>query len=213
MVSGLSRFQVGTEWDGKESTFRNFARIIGVWDEPVAAIRLSKGKMGEVVIVWDDPIGKRISTHTTKLEASWFVTYHKPKLDRPIRPGFWNCRIELTDGTAVMETRFLVMPLTHEHMRIMDDPASVNAKWADEPHPMESVELTTWKENVRKTGQGLERWVDDLTEEGWKMEELCRTIPAEGCTAIVDCSSTEWSTFSPDPKSELKDVQDNGRIR
>jgi len=205
---------MGTDWDGKESMFRNYGGIIGVWDEPVAAVRMSVGKVGEVNIVWDDPIGERVSTHTTKLEANWFVTYHKPKFERPIRPGFWNCRIELPDGTAIMETKFLVVPLTHENMKVLEDPASVNAKRADDPHPMESPESIAWKENVQKSGESLEQWLDELVGDTWKLEDICRTdSSADSCSSIPDCSSTDWSTFSPDPKSELGEVQRNGRIR
>ena len=79
---------------------RNYDGIIGVWDDPVAAIHLNVGKQGEVNIVWDDPTGERVATHTIKLEANWFVTYHKPKFDRPICPGVWNTRVELADGSS-----------------------------------------------------------------------------------------------------------------
>ena len=206
--------QVGTDWDGKESLFRNYGGIIGVWDDPVAAIHLNVGKQGEVNIVWDDPTGERVATHTIKLEANWFVTYHKPKFDRPICPGVWNARIELADGSAIMETKFLVVPLTHENMKVMDDPASVNAKRADDPHPMEARGLSEWKENVKKTGESLEQWLDKLVSDFWKIEGICRTDSTkDGCSYITDCASTDWSTFSPDPKSELGEVKLDGRIR
>ena len=56
--STFLHLQMGTDWDGKESMFRNYGGIIGVWDESVAAVRMSVGKVGEVNIVWDDPIGE-----------------------------------------------------------------------------------------------------------------------------------------------------------
>ena len=73
--------QVGSEWDGKESIFRNLGGILGAWDEPVAAIRLKGGTPGGINIVWDDPVGERVSMFVMKLEASWFVSFHKPKVE------------------------------------------------------------------------------------------------------------------------------------
>ena len=113
-----------------------------------------------------------------------------------------------------METKFLVVPLTHENMKVLEDPASVNAKRADDPRPMESPDSIAWKENVQKSGESLEQWLDGLVGETWKLEGICRTDSlADSCSFIPDCSSTDWSTFSPGPKSELGKVQRNGRIR
>ena len=50
-ASTFLHLQMGTDWDGKESMFCNYSGIIGVWDEPVAAVRMSVGKVGEVNIV------------------------------------------------------------------------------------------------------------------------------------------------------------------
>ena len=100
--------QVGSEWDGKESIFRNYGGIIGAWDEPVAALRLKGGVPGEVSIIWDDPVGERVSTFVMKLEASWFVSYHKPKVDRPIRPGVWTVSVQVNpkaNGPILMENK------------------------------------------------------------------------------------------------------------
>ena len=96
--------QVGSEWDGKESIFRNLGGILGAWDEPVAAIRLKEGAPGEINIIWDDPVGERVSTFVMKLEASWFVFFHKPKVERPIRPGVWTVKVTLSpkDGGTVL---------------------------------------------------------------------------------------------------------------
>lgn len=212
--------QVGSEWDGKESIFRNYGGILGAWDEPVAAIRLKGGVPGEISIVWDDPVGERVSTFTMKLEASWFVSYHKPKVERPIRPGVWSVKIQLQpkDGGAVlMQNRFLVVPLTHENKQLLADPQLVNAKRTVTVKPiMDETGFTQWRNNVSKTGQQLEEWMDSLIARHWNVEGYCRTgmesVPSR-CSWIPDCATTSWSSFSPDPKSEIGKVQSNGRIR
>ena len=207
---------MGSDWDGKESIFRNYGGILGAWDNPVAAVRLNAGRAGEVTIVWEDPTGARVSSQSIKVEAGWFVTFHKPKLERPIRPGVWKSRVELTDGTPIMETKFLVAPLTHDHMNAMEDPASVNAARDSDAVSADSslTKLQEWRKNVQKTGEDLEDWLDELVSEFWKIQSVCRTDASrDGCSYITDCASTDWSTFSPDPKSELGEVKWDGRIR
>ena len=183
----------------------------------MVAIRLNPGKVGQLNIVWDDPTGSRVKTQNVKVESGWFVTFHKLKFDRPIRPGVWNARLELVDGTAVMETQFLVVPLTHERMKPLGNPPSVNAaRTSGSPQSpvSETQDFLEWKENVLKTGESLEEWLDKLVADFWKMEGLCRTdADRDGCSFITDCAHTDWSTFSPDPKSELGDVNQDGRLR
>ena len=214
LIVGYVFFQIGSDWDGKESIFRNYGGILGAWDDPVAALRLNPGKTGEVIIIWDNPTEKRVATHTVKVESGWFVTFHKPKFERPIPPGVWNCRVELTDGTAVMETRFLVVPLTHEHMKLMENPRTVNAARMRDASNAKSRAVIEWEESVQKTGESLEQWLDELVGDFWKIEGICRThADRDSCRYIQECAGAEWSTFSPDPKSELGEVKKNGRIR
>ena len=183
----------------------------------MAAVRLNPGKGGELQIVWDDPTGARVKTQNVKVESGWFVTFHKLKFDRPIRPGVWNARLELQDGTAVMEREFLVVPLTHEKMALMENPPSVNAaRTSDSPQSpvSDTREFSEWRANVEKTGESLEAWLDKLVSEFWNTQSVCRTdADRDSCSFISDCTSTEWSTFSPDPKSEFGEVRQDGGLR
>ncbi len=183
----------------------------------MAAVRLTMGKQAEAVIVWEDPIGERVATYTMKLEANWFISFHKPKLDKPIRPGVWSVRIEMKDGTRIMQTKFLVIPVTHENTRPLTNPQAANARRANSVHPgVDSKEFLTWRTNVAKAGSELEEWLDELMTGFWKLEDMCRTSDLDGggqCSWLPECASTSWSTFSPDPKSEIGDVKADGRIR
>lgn len=181
----------------------------------MAALRLLSGKVGEVKILWDDPLGERVATFTMKLETNWFVSYHKPQLERPIRPGVWSVKVVLSDDTLVVETTFLVVPITHEDMIPLPNPQAVNARRANTLRPgIDSREFLKWRSNVAKSGTQLEEWLDELVQKFWKMESLCRTDVDSGrCSWITDCRSTSWSTFSPDPKTEIGEILPNGRIR
>ena len=191
-----------------------------MWDEPVAALRLRVGHPAEINILWYDPVGERVSKFVVKLEATWFVSYHKPKVERPIRPGVWTVKVALPHkdgGMVLMQNQFLVVPITHESKKPISDPLSLNAKRIMNIEPnIDADVFAEWRANVSKTGVELEHWMDSMVAKRWTIEGYCRTYMEEApkqCLWIPDCASTSWSSFSPDPKSEIGKIQPNGRIR
>ena len=186
----------------------------------MAAIRLTAGRQSTVHIIWDDPLGLRIANFPMKIEAAWIVTYHKPKLELPIRPGVWTVRLELPEGTLLMKTKLLVVPMTHHNKEVLGSPQTVNAKQSLTVQPnalISQEEYTQWKENVSKSGLELEKWMDSLVKDYWTIDNYCRIDAGqsggEQCTWVQNCASTNWSTFSPDPKTEIGEIRTNGRIR
>ena len=232
----IHALQVGSEWDGKESIFRNHGNILGVWDEPVAAVRLfSSGSNFNLEIIWVDPVGVQVNTFTMKIESSWFVAFHKPKLERPIRPGLWSVTIR-SHSEDIFRTDFLVVPLTHENKEVMSSPQALNAQRSGGvPSTRDKTAMLhyeQWRRNISKSGEELERWVDDLVRGYWQVREFCGAgavgvAPDRGaaaaaggveggggdCSWVPDCTTSSWSTLSPDPKSEIGEVQNNGRLR
>ncbi len=209
--------QIGSEWDGKESIFRNYPGILGPWDHPVAALRLVAGQLTTINIIWDDPLKERIATFSMKLEAAWTVTYHKPKLELPIRPGIWGVHLELPDGTLLMKTQFLVVPMTHHNGVQLDNPQTINAKQTAQPDKVVSQEeYDKWLENVNKSGLELDEWMDELVKDYWTIDNYCRMDMSQSggdqCSWIQDCFTTSFSTFAPDPKTELVEISSNGKI-
>ena len=171
----------------------------------------------EVLMQWEDPTGQTVLTHQMRVDSSWSIAYHKPTFERPLRPGVWGLRVELMDRAPVIETKFLVFPLTHENMLPLATPAEVNAKMAD-IGVGEGVNVTAyqeWKKSVLMEGEGLYRWGDGLCERFWHISGTCSTepLPRGRCPSLPACSSSEWSTLAPDPKSDIGPIQSNGRIR
>ena len=139
-------------------------------------------------------------------------------MERPIRPGVWTVRLELPDGTLLMHTKFLVVPITHENKQVLELPQTVNARRTYTVKPSLDVkEFGRWKNNVSKSGTQLEQWMDELVRDYWTIDGYCRMdvghSGGERCSWIQDCESTTWSTFSPDPKTEIGEIRTNGRIR
>ena len=206
-------------WDGKESIFRNYGGILGVHDEIVVAMRMKTGHLCHVDVAWENPVGNIAIQEKIKLEPSWTVSFHKPKIERPLMPGIWKVRfIDISNKTPLMEATFLVTPLMYDKKTPLWDPVAVNGKRVSAAQPgMDVHKYIEWKTNVHKTGAALESWIDDLVGHFWSLDSpspICMsTSNPQNCgEEITACESTEWSTLSPDPKSELGPVQPSGRI-
>ncbi len=185
----------------------------------MAALRLAAGRQTSINIIWDDPLGERVANFPMKIEAPWTVTYHKPKLELPIRPGIWTVRLELLEGTLLIKTKFLVVPMTHHDSVPLDSPQAINAKQAHNVQPDAVItreEYDKWQGNVLKSGVELEEWMDSLVQDYWTIDSYCRMDVGQSggdqCTWIQDCFSTNWSTFYPDPKTEIGEIRSNGKI-
>ena len=123
------------------------------------------------------------------------------------------------DGAPVIETKVLVFPLTHENMIPLASPAEVNAKMASIAAGREGgVNMTAyqqWKRSVLMEGEDLYHWADGLCARFWTVSGACSagTLRGGRYALLLACSSSEWSTLAPDPKSDIGPVQPNGRIR
>lgn len=206
---------MGSEWDGKESIFRNYGNILGVHDTPVIALRLVIGIMGHVTVVWQNPIGMTVDQHSIKLDPNWVVTFHKLKLDKPLMPGVWKVWLEINKKIYMLQS-FLVMPVVYDRDSLLNDPVSVNAKRMDHDIASKGGEIgqryKEWAHNVVKTGQELNDWIDHLTEQFWEVKSVC-CLGGNTCKAVPSCEEMYWSSLYPDQKSELGPVQTDGRIR
>lgn len=78
--------------------------------------------------------------------------------------------------------------------------------------PISPAQLEQARRNAAATGPTLERWLDSLVGGMWTPMDICTTGPT-ACPVMQSCSQTAWSSFSPDPKSELGAVKPDGRLR
>lgn len=66
--------------------------------------------------------------------------------------------------------------------------------------------------NSGLTGVPLRRWLDKLLEGHWAASDIC-SLGQSACPTMQHCYLTTWSSASPDPKSELSEPREDGRIR
>ena len=70
-----------------------------------------------LIITWEDPVGVPISNFTMKMESGWSISFHKPKLERPVRPGLWK--------TFVLISEIHVHPSGHMHTHEYELPQNI----------------------------------------------------------------------------------------
>ena len=175
---------------------------------------MNVGRLCHVNIIWQNPLGSVEQKVDLKLEASSVVAYQKLKSDQPLMPGIWNVRIELQTGELFMSETFMVTPLVYDKKTPLDNPVMMNGKRANVLKPsMDAKKYLEWRNNVGKEGTELEDWVDQLITQFWNLKSVCVMGDDIHCKFIQSCDKLSWSSFSPDPKSELGAISSNGRLR
>lgn len=84
------------------------------------------------------------------------------------------------------------------------------------------------EERSTYVGEDLESWIDEVVDLGWTVDSVCvagsdidlsvDSIIPPSCVSRFKfipklCKTLPWSSYFPDPKSEIGPVQRNGRIR
>ncbi|KAG7504773.1 xylosyltransferase 1-like [Solea senegalensis] len=224
----LQHIQVGTDWDPKERLFRNWGRLLGPEDEPVAVQRWSRSQSNlTATVVWIDPTNVIAATYDILVDASAEVTHYRPPLNLPLRPGLWTLRV-LHHWSLLGQTSFTVAPLEfHRQQPIQHDDArrlhagpSRNSYMEQSFHGLNPVlrlpvSLSAVEEaeaNAGLTGAPLRQWLDRLLEGHWSASDVCSTGPS-ACPIMQRCGLTAWSSTSPDPKSAVTTPREDGRIR
>ncbi|XP_035293043.1 xylosyltransferase 1 isoform X1, partial [Cricetulus griseus] len=219
--------EVGTDWDAKERLFRNFGGLMGPMDEPVGMQKWGKGPNVTVTVIWVDPVNVIAATYDILIESTAEFTHYKPPLNLPLRPGVWTVKI-LHHWVPVAETKFLVAPLTfsnkqpikaEEALKLHNGPP--RSAYMEQSFqslnpvlslPINPAQVEQARKNAASTGTALEAWLDSLVGGTWTAMDICATGPT-ACPVMQTCSQTAWSSFSPDPKSELGAVKPDGRLR
>ena len=222
--------QVGNQWDPKEEMFRNYARILGPQSEVHLIHSWGKGTGFTVTVAWIDPANTIAASYDVTIDAKEYVGIHKPQFSRPIRPGVWTVKM-LYDWDVAAEIQFLVLPLsTFMGNELTSKQAPIlhsgPEKFYTEKDFLQmaeylSLEGNTEKlaaaadENAKKTGDDLLAWIDEVNGEFWRVSATCLDVfSGPNCPSLLTCTSTTWSSLTPDPKSMLGPVDlETGRIR
>ena len=205
---------------------------MGPWDDPVLVHYWKKGEPFNVKLMWIDPISVVTGVYEMRVQNDWVVSFHKPTYNKPLRPGMWTVKMVYRDqggGDFVIgQTNFLVIPLAFKNGLPIDSDQAIASNGGPpggrytEQYTIEfdressnihavATEATL---NAKKLGQELHDWIDKLVKENWTIEDACAVgDEVRDCGELAQCEVTSWSSRSPDPKSEIGQVNVNGTLR
>ena len=153
----------------------------------------------------------------------------KPQLSEPLQIGTWQTLL-VADTVLVAKLKFLVTPLTYwknnrmtgrRAKEIHNGPTGpyhisedFNDKWTSILKSLKStrVETTSTRSIIEeRVGVELNRWVDSLVYDYYEIIDICRANDASMSidTKLRECSQTDWSSMSPDPKSDIRKLCQN----
>lgn len=182
----------------------------------------TQGSEFTLTIVYLDPALTVAASFDVLIKSEETYSVHKPVFNKPLRPGVWTVRL-IYSWELVAETRFLVTPLLYYNQQVMPDEVAVrihsgpDGLYTDRDfhsfHAVLQVVDTLRAEreaaaNAAKTGEELRAWVTQLVQADWTVSDTCfvgDSVPSS-CPGIKPCDKTTWSSYYPDPKSEVGEL-------
>ncbi|KAJ8684173.1 hypothetical protein QAD02_019965 [Eretmocerus hayati] len=226
---------VNTDYDQKEQTFRNFLGSIGPLSNPVltyefdAAIVLPLN----LSILWVDPLNRLADASFLQVDESTLMGYMKLELNEPLVAGVWHLYV-VFEEKLIAKLNFLVVPLTywqnrriseeksreinHNTQRIYHVNSDVARRWHNFLKPYALPEHPVNLESMQsKLVQDLEYWIDNLVTSRYNIGEVCdassmgrrRKTSNANLKLLQRCVDTDWSSLSPDPKSDFRTLCHN----
>ena len=152
-----------------------------------------------------------------KVEENWVISFHKPTFKMPLRPGTWKVKLVHEDNIVLGETLFLVTPLAYvngkaitleDAVRLNNGPGAglyTNDFVIDFDREAKDTEakVKEFSDNSHATGRQLENWIDLLIARHWVIKETCVVHKEVLLENVEECKKTNWSSMSPDPKSDV----------
>ncbi|XP_064113215.1 xylosyltransferase oxt-like [Macrobrachium nipponense] len=233
--------EVGSDFDVKEQVFRNLGGALGPNSDITVITRWTGAKSDNVggeeeeeetvqqpLLLLMDPVGAKVAEEIT-LEAGDQVVSHKFDMHKPLLPGSWSVRV-IIDNVVIATHTFVVLPyqfmngrqITIKEARMLhkgpsgpykDDETSIHH--LNYPGNSSAMEIAVAHSHLY--GPELSEWIDDLVNRFYTVQDTCY-IPSEHVPECVrnslePCPETNWSSLSPDPKSELVGINPNsGKI-
>ena len=216
-------FKVCSDYDVKEKIFRNFGCVLGPYSKLIALHQWNTYSNLDFIVqfVWIDPFNTIVYSSHMKIQSNntdkstTLISTNKPNLNFPLKSGKWKLMIH-KNNKVLAETSFLIVPFLFVNGTRIADDQQINL--SDDIFRQEN-QNNFFNENalIDKTSKKLKMtkkhekkqfdWVQNMSLQFWKVEGICSIddISDFNCnqTSISLCNSMRWSSYYPDPKSEL----------
>lgn len=191
LAQKIMQLDVSSDLDQKELVSRNFARILGVNSEPVLVLKLAgtsqpENKTITLTVLWVDPEGSVVESSQLTIDdlTVTSLNFAKSNLPRPLVNGSWTVKI-LLKKSLIGQTKFLIIPSS-----AVGDSQTKLDELVSSFYLIKQTCISYNKQSVRTI-----------------VANYLSTSEASGKNSFLgfsECKKTQWSTMSPDPKSELE---------
>lgn len=196
LAKKIMQLDVSSDFDQKELTSRNFARVLSVNVEPVLILKLSGTSLVEnstvvLTVLWVDPNDKIQETTELTIEDITVTStnYAKSSLKQPLLDGSWTVKI-LHKKSLIGLTKFLVIPSLNTSTKDISMSHNSLDKLVASFYVIKDTCISYNHKSIR-----------DIV--GSYLGALNVDNSGNNFHKFVECKKTSWSSSSPDPKSEL----------
>ncbi|XP_034946782.1 xylosyltransferase oxt [Chelonus insularis] len=218
------QLSVNTDYDKKEQTFRNFLNGIGPLSNPVFSYEFNDVLITpkNLTVLWIQPNGFIVDINHLEVEETSLLGSVKPSLDEPLQIGEWHV-VVLSNTIFIGQMSFFVTPLQYWKNRNISWIKSkelnhgsnkfkrrFSVKWYEDVIKKIGIHQQNKEFEIKvkeRVVDELDEWVDDIVKQQYTIEQVCSVNPillnTERTESMQECSLTNWSSLSPDPKSEI----------
>ncbi|CAL8122666.1 unnamed protein product [Orchesella dallaii] len=231
--SRIQDISIGTDYDQKEQIFRNFARSIGPFSEPILIYNIVLDEPFNVTAVFIDPsnIVQAVQNSTTEVASGTTTNFVKPVLRTPLQPGNWTVKVLSLDGYLLAELKMLVLPLEfYQGKKISVSNSKLINLFPTDENTLDERNFDTQHETL------LQDWIDTLVSEFYQVQDFCleseqnhllvSSLKTDATKDVSEgqskslkidqgsmdhmetsvCSHSQWSSLFPDPKSSITGI-------
>lgn len=218
----IKSIEVSTEYDQKEQILRNFAKIMGPKAEPTFLLRLAEinsepniftARSYNVTVLWINPAGylSDISDiHIDASSASQTISSVKSNLKPPLLPGIWTAKL-VNKHSLIAQCNFLIIPRIRGDTNTSTDQhwssAQSNAGKHWNSFLPAAKDAAVMKEQALINAKLIDDeriiWISDMIQKFFVIKETCVVHRNDALPNLKLCNQTKWSSFAPDPKSDL----------
>lgn len=175
-----------------------------------------------------DPFGHiTYSTEVNIPQGNEILVVTKIDLPQPLIPGRWKAKIAYQDS-LVAESSFLVIPEIYSKRRYVGlGTLAIDFNLVEQTlaTPSKYAEFTTSADkfytNVEElkslwsfSSDKLIEYINKQVMDFWNPAGACKVDNMKQCNSLALCNETNWSSHSPDPKSDIGAIDHKtGKIR
>nr|CAG4645361.1 EOG090X01AN [Lynceus sp. MCZ IZ 141354] len=204
LVHPVTKIVVSSDYDPKEQVHRNRFRILSSTSKPTLLLKLTPPfNLTFVEAVWVDPLN--VIRTVDVINVTEHALVHSKQYNSEMSPGLWSVLV-LDEDKLLAKTDFIVMKTKETVLNLRG-----NSTWQQTYSKFISArESLSWGHFDKKIRNSNEvesdslRRLGDTLKEFYSVVDVCFDGSVAPCVQNgVLCASTQWSSLSPDPKSNL----------